>query len=530
MFKSLRSGIWKNTEDQILKAAVMKYGLNQWDRISSLLINKTAKQCKSRWFFYLNPKINRKGWTFDEDERLIYLAFILPSQWNTIAPLIGRTTDQCFDRFQKLINIKTNNTVTKSINLDPRESILKDFNTNLETKIAVKDNIINDYEMQNILVEARARLANTKGKKAIRKAKSLNNYFSNFIQAEKVSSSLLSVKASDTRSKTLFTYYDNLRNKNQKINLRIKQLIKATYKSRPRNTRNIKKLNKNSNLINILMSIESSNITNLSTNKLRCFSNINRKSNLQLHALPSTKFVNITSSKYRQFTMNGNISLFQRKKSLLVKKPFPINKVVQKSLKNMDFSLRIRKNNIILRKLEKFPFFIRLQNYFNKTYHCNKYYDKISIQRQEALHQNVNQTVTRLINAFSHDEVSSNNQTTYSISLNKELHRRNLKSLNTELFTIVIVRNLFSTLLFSILRIKNNIEHKTFHSFYEVFYPFLKNQITFKIQRFVKLLFLFNTVSRLSNLEIHKINKFSKYFNQYYINYIENKNYDLYKS
>merc|ERR1712146_261417 len=188
MFKSLRSGIWKNTEDQILKAAVMKYGLNQWDRISSLLINKSAKQCKSRWFFYLNPKINKKGWTFEEDERLIYLAFILPSQWNTIAPLIGRTTEQCYDRFQKLINIKTNHAYNSTINLDPRDTVLKDFNTNLETKMAVKNNIIDDYEMQNILVEARARLANTKGKKAIRKAKSLNNYFANFIQAEKISS------------------------------------------------------------------------------------------------------------------------------------------------------------------------------------------------------------------------------------------------------------------------------------------------------------------------------------------------------
>lgn len=27
----------------------MKYGLNQWARISSLLVRKSAKQCKARW-------------------------------------------------------------------------------------------------------------------------------------------------------------------------------------------------------------------------------------------------------------------------------------------------------------------------------------------------------------------------------------------------------------------------------------------------------------------------------------------------
>ncbi len=36
-------------QDEILKAAVMKYGLNQWARISSLLTRKSAKQCKARW-------------------------------------------------------------------------------------------------------------------------------------------------------------------------------------------------------------------------------------------------------------------------------------------------------------------------------------------------------------------------------------------------------------------------------------------------------------------------------------------------
>lgn len=36
-------------QDEILKAAVMKYGKNQWSRIASLLHRKSAKQCKARW-------------------------------------------------------------------------------------------------------------------------------------------------------------------------------------------------------------------------------------------------------------------------------------------------------------------------------------------------------------------------------------------------------------------------------------------------------------------------------------------------
>ncbi|RYG45320.1 hypothetical protein EON67_10715 [archaeon] len=40
----IKGGVWKNSEDEILKAAVMKYGLNEWARVSSLFPRKTAKQ------------------------------------------------------------------------------------------------------------------------------------------------------------------------------------------------------------------------------------------------------------------------------------------------------------------------------------------------------------------------------------------------------------------------------------------------------------------------------------------------------
>jgi len=55
----VKGGVWKNTEDEILKAAVMKYGKNQWARISSLLVRKSAKQCKARWNEWLDPTIKK---------------------------------------------------------------------------------------------------------------------------------------------------------------------------------------------------------------------------------------------------------------------------------------------------------------------------------------------------------------------------------------------------------------------------------------------------------------------------------------
>lgn len=95
-------------QDEILKAAVMKYGLNQWARISSLLNRKSAKQCKARWYEWLDPSIKKTEWTREEDEKLLHLAKVMPTQWRTIAPLVGRTAQQCLERYERLLYVAPN--------------------------------------------------------------------------------------------------------------------------------------------------------------------------------------------------------------------------------------------------------------------------------------------------------------------------------------------------------------------------------------------------------------------------------------
>ena len=82
----------------------MKYGKNQWARVASLLNRKSAKQCKARWYEWLDPSIKKTEWTRDEEEKLLHLAKLYPCQWRTIAPLVGRTAAQCLDRYERLLD------------------------------------------------------------------------------------------------------------------------------------------------------------------------------------------------------------------------------------------------------------------------------------------------------------------------------------------------------------------------------------------------------------------------------------------
>ena len=102
----IKGGVWKNTEDEILKAAVIKYGKNQWARISSLLVRKSAKQCKARWYEWLDPSIKKTEWNREEDEKLLHLAKLMPTQWRTIAPIVGRTPAQCLEVCRHKIDLE----------------------------------------------------------------------------------------------------------------------------------------------------------------------------------------------------------------------------------------------------------------------------------------------------------------------------------------------------------------------------------------------------------------------------------------
>jgi pre-mRNA-splicing factor CDC5/CEF1 len=177
----IKGGVWKNSEDEILKAAVQKYGKQQWARVASLLNRKTAKQCKARWHEWLDPSVRKVEWSREEEEKLLHLAKLMPAQWKTVGPLVGRTATQCQDHYEKLLDEAAAAANDKGSGEDGaadgtagiRHQPLRvgQIDSHPETKPARPDPIDMDEDEIEMLQEARARLANTQGKKAKRKGR-----------------------------------------------------------------------------------------------------------------------------------------------------------------------------------------------------------------------------------------------------------------------------------------------------------------------------------------------------------------------
>lgn len=151
--------------------------------MSSLLARKTPKQCKARWSEWLDPGIRKVEWSKEEDEKLLHLAKLMPTQWRTLAPLVGRTANQCLERYQKLLD-EAEQKEAGDLGLtgvggeaqapsadDVRKLRPGEVDPDPESKPARPDTIDLDEDEKEMLSEARARLANTQGKKAKRKAR-----------------------------------------------------------------------------------------------------------------------------------------------------------------------------------------------------------------------------------------------------------------------------------------------------------------------------------------------------------------------
>jgi hypothetical protein len=82
---SITKGPWTDEEDKKVIELVRDYGARQWSLIAKELKGRVGKQCRERWHNHLNPAINKKPWTNDENLLLFILHQHFGNKWAEIA-------------------------------------------------------------------------------------------------------------------------------------------------------------------------------------------------------------------------------------------------------------------------------------------------------------------------------------------------------------------------------------------------------------------------------------------------------------
>ncbi|KAF9626226.1 hypothetical protein IFM89_031353 [Coptis chinensis] len=86
-------GHWRPAEDTKLKELVALYGPQNWNLIAEKLEGRSGKSCRLRWFNQLDPRINRRAFSEEEEERLMTAHRLYGNKWAMIARLFPGRTD-----------------------------------------------------------------------------------------------------------------------------------------------------------------------------------------------------------------------------------------------------------------------------------------------------------------------------------------------------------------------------------------------------------------------------------------------------
>ncbi|KAK6931247.1 SANT/Myb domain [Dillenia turbinata] len=86
-------GHWRPAEDTKLKELVAIYGPQNWNLIAEKLEGRSGKSCRLRWFNQLDPRINRRAFTEEEEEKLMVAHRHYGNKWAMIARLFPGRTD-----------------------------------------------------------------------------------------------------------------------------------------------------------------------------------------------------------------------------------------------------------------------------------------------------------------------------------------------------------------------------------------------------------------------------------------------------
>ncbi|CAA0384058.1 unnamed protein product [Arabidopsis thaliana] len=86
-------GHWRISEDTQLMELVSVYGPQNWNHIAESMQGRTGKSCRLRWFNQLDPRINKRAFSDEEEERLLAAHRAFGNKWAMIAKLFNGRTD-----------------------------------------------------------------------------------------------------------------------------------------------------------------------------------------------------------------------------------------------------------------------------------------------------------------------------------------------------------------------------------------------------------------------------------------------------